>query len=261
VSLVTERRESRPWGLAGGGPGLPGENWFLPDGDEARAQRLPAKVTIGPGMWSDPDPGRRRMGRAHRVTSRIPEPGTRYTASLAVAVERGNGAQVHRARARARLASMNVNRTLQRAFGRFLEDPASTRIAAMLIGAATITAVVVGGVAMRLLDHREYPTLGRAFWFTLQTVTTVGYGDVTPTTVIGRVVATAVMLTGIGFLTITTAAITSMFVEASRRRLAAPVVDATGAMVEDRARDLQALTARLDQIDEKLAALVEQTRP
>jgi N-methylhydantoinase B/oxoprolinase/acetone carboxylase alpha subunit len=46
VSLVTERRESRPWGLAGGEPGLPGENWFLPDGDEARAQRLPAKVTI-----------------------------------------------------------------------------------------------------------------------------------------------------------------------------------------------------------------------
>jgi voltage-gated potassium channel len=155
---------------------------------------------------------------------------------------------------------MNVYRTLQRALERFLEDPASTRIAALLIGAATITAVVVGGVAMRLLDHREYPTLGRAFWFTLQTVTTVGYGDVTPTTVIGRVVATAVMLAGIGFLTITTAAITSMFVEASRRRLAVPA-DATGAMAEGRARDLQSLTARLDQIDEKLAALVEQTRP
>ena len=46
VSLVTERRESRPWGLAGGEPGLPGENWLLPRGDETRAQRLPAKVTI-----------------------------------------------------------------------------------------------------------------------------------------------------------------------------------------------------------------------
>ena len=46
VSLVTERRASAPWGLAGGGPGAVGENWLLPGGDERRAQRLPAKTTV-----------------------------------------------------------------------------------------------------------------------------------------------------------------------------------------------------------------------
>jgi len=46
VSLVTERRVSRPWGLSGGQPGMPGENWLLPQGDERRAQRLPVKVTL-----------------------------------------------------------------------------------------------------------------------------------------------------------------------------------------------------------------------
>jgi N-methylhydantoinase B/oxoprolinase/acetone carboxylase alpha subunit len=46
VSLVTERRDSPPWGLAGGEAGLPGENWLLPHGDERRAQRLPVKVTL-----------------------------------------------------------------------------------------------------------------------------------------------------------------------------------------------------------------------
>jgi N-methylhydantoinase B/oxoprolinase/acetone carboxylase alpha subunit len=46
VSLITERRVSRPWGLAGGGPGAVGENWLLPSGDESRAERLPAKCTI-----------------------------------------------------------------------------------------------------------------------------------------------------------------------------------------------------------------------
>ncbi|MET0627098.1 MAG: hydantoinase B/oxoprolinase family protein [Acidimicrobiia bacterium] len=46
VSLVTERRTSRPWGLDGGGPGQAGENWLLPQGDEARATRLPDKVTV-----------------------------------------------------------------------------------------------------------------------------------------------------------------------------------------------------------------------
>ncbi|HWC09746.1 MAG TPA: hydantoinase B/oxoprolinase family protein [Acidimicrobiales bacterium] len=46
VSLITERRASRPWGLAGGDPGARGENWMLPGGDETNAERLPDKCTI-----------------------------------------------------------------------------------------------------------------------------------------------------------------------------------------------------------------------
>ncbi len=46
VSLVTERRISAPWGLAGGGPGAVGENWLLPGGDESRATPLADKVTV-----------------------------------------------------------------------------------------------------------------------------------------------------------------------------------------------------------------------
>jgi N-methylhydantoinase B/oxoprolinase/acetone carboxylase alpha subunit len=46
VSLITERRVSQPWGLAGGEPGAVGENWLLPAGDESRAERLPDKCTL-----------------------------------------------------------------------------------------------------------------------------------------------------------------------------------------------------------------------
>jgi len=46
VSLITERRLSRPWGLAGGEPGAPGENWLVPGGDESKAHRLLDKCTI-----------------------------------------------------------------------------------------------------------------------------------------------------------------------------------------------------------------------
>jgi len=46
VSLITERRVSQPWGLHGGGPGAPGENWLLPTGDESRAELLPDKCTL-----------------------------------------------------------------------------------------------------------------------------------------------------------------------------------------------------------------------
>ncbi len=46
VSLITERRVSQPWGLAGGEPGAVGENWLVPGGDESCAERLPDKCTI-----------------------------------------------------------------------------------------------------------------------------------------------------------------------------------------------------------------------
>ena len=46
VSLITERRVSAPWGMAGGGSGAVGENWLLHGGDDARAERLPDKCTV-----------------------------------------------------------------------------------------------------------------------------------------------------------------------------------------------------------------------
>jgi N-methylhydantoinase B/oxoprolinase/acetone carboxylase alpha subunit len=46
VSLITERRASQPWGLAGGGPGATGENWLLAGGDGTRVERLPDKCTV-----------------------------------------------------------------------------------------------------------------------------------------------------------------------------------------------------------------------
>jgi hypothetical protein len=70
---------------------------------------------------------------------------------------------------------MRLLRTPRLTIDRFLQEPASIRIAAWLIIGATITAVVAGGILMRLLDQYEYPNLGGALRFTLQTVTTVGY--------------------------------------------------------------------------------------
>jgi N-methylhydantoinase B/oxoprolinase/acetone carboxylase alpha subunit len=46
ASLITERRVSHPWGLAGGEPGAVGENWLLPGGAEERAERLADKCTV-----------------------------------------------------------------------------------------------------------------------------------------------------------------------------------------------------------------------
>jgi voltage-gated potassium channel len=143
-----------------------------------------------------------------------------------------------------------------------MQDPASIRIAAWLIMGTTATAVIAGGILMRLLDHEEYPNIGRALWFTLQTVTTVGYGDVTPKNLDGRLIGAVVMLTGIGFITVVTAAVTSAFVEASRQRaLKAAAESSPDARSANQQNDLAAVDARLAQIEQTLALLLEQTRP
>ncbi len=101
---------------------------------------------------------------------------------------------------------------IERRMSKFLSEPPSVRLAAGVIVTATALVVVISAVAMRIFDHSEYPDVWVAMWWAVQTVTTVGYGDVTPVKPIGRLVGVVVMLEGIAFLTITTAVITSTFV-------------------------------------------------
>jgi hypothetical protein len=86
---------------------------------------------------------------------------------------------------------------IERSMSRFLREPPSVRMAARVIVTATAVVVVVGGVLMRVLDGDEYPNIWVGMWWALQTVTTVGYGDVTPHRASGRIIAAFVMLEGI----------------------------------------------------------------
>jgi hypothetical protein len=100
---------------------------------------------------------------------------------------------------------------------RFLSGPASVRHAAGLIALSTTIVVICSGILMRVLDHSEYPTIGRGVWWAMQTVTTVGYGDVTPAHTSGRIIAAFVMLWGIASVTIVVAAVTSSFIARAER--------------------------------------------
>jgi voltage-gated potassium channel len=136
-----------------------------------------------------------------------------------------------------------------RGIDRFLADPSSGRNALILIVLADLLTVVVGGVIIWTVDRKEYEHLTEAFWYILQTVTTVGYGDVTPAAGIGRLVGAAVMLLGIAFLSILTATITSSFIEARQAaRRAADNADerAHRARLETR---LEELADRLERIE------------
>lgn len=142
------------------------------------------------------------------------------------------------------------------------------RYATRMIVILTIPVVLLGALVMRLFDRNEYDTFGEALWFTLQTVTTVGYGDTTPTSAAGKVVASVVMLTATGFLTIVTARVTTRFIQAERIRIersnaaamsseAGPLaqLDSTLSTLAERLDQVElTLAERLDQIDAKLAA-------
>ena len=135
---------------------------------------------------------------------------------------------------------------------RFLREPPSVRMAARVIVTATAVVVVVGGVLMRVLDHDEYPNIWVGMWWALQTVTTVGYGDVTPLNRSGRIIAAFVMLEGIAFLTIVVAAITSTFVaRAAKERDIAQAADEDAAEVRIEAR-LDGIERRLDRLEQML---------
>ena len=99
---------------------------------------------------------------------------------------------------------------------RKLERATRPRQAAAIIATVSTVITVVSGLLMTVVDHHSFPSLGSGLWWAVQTVTTVGYGDYVPENVVGRIVATLVMLGGIGFLTVITAAITSSFVARSR---------------------------------------------
>jgi voltage-gated potassium channel len=140
---------------------------------------------------------------------------------------------------------------------RFLREPPSVRMAASVIVTATAVVVVAGGVLMRVLDHEEYSNVWVGMWWAIQTVTTVGYGDVTPKHASGRIVAVFVMLEGIAFLTIIIAAITSTFVARAERELEAAETAGEDKVEERIEARLDGLEQRLDRLETLLRKLTD----
>ena len=136
---------------------------------------------------------------------------------------------------------------LERRLDRAVDRAVTPRGAAIVIAIATISITVASGVVMTVIDRENYPSLGSGLWWAVQTTTTVGYGDNVPTTAAGRLLAALVMLFGIGFLAVITAAITSTFVARSSLQ-----ADGLGAEAPT-AEQVRGLDKRLELIEAALA--------
>jgi voltage-gated potassium channel len=120
------------------------------------------------------------------------------------------------------------------------------RLAASVIALCWVIAVVVFGVAEWLVDRNSFDTGWDGIWWAVQTVTTVGYGDVVPQGTAGQVVASVLMLGGLSLLAVVTATVTSAFVtraEADRRAAGRdPVM-----------QKLEEISSRVDELSAELA--------
>lgn len=102
--------------------------------------------------------------------------------------------------------------------------------------------VIVGfavgfAILIRIIDPHDFPTVGLALWWAVMTVTTVGYGDIVPTTTAGRIVASGLMVVGFASLSLLTGFVASLLVH----RRAAAETDTAFVKIEQRLEEIEQL--------------------
>jgi voltage-gated potassium channel len=83
-----------------------------------------------------------------------------------------------------------------------------------------LTLVVIFGTAMYYIESEQggFTSIPQSMYWAIVTMTTVGYGDVTPMTPFGKAVASVIMITGYGIIAVPMGIFFSEFTRAGRRR-------------------------------------------
>jgi voltage-gated potassium channel len=116
--------------------------------------------------------------------------------------------------------------------------------------------------SLAILDAERYQqdskitTFGDALWWSITTITTVGYGDLSPVTVYGRVIAVALMIGGISLVGVVTATLASWIVQrvaeedTAKQAATAAQLDALHSDLENQ---VQTLSAEIQRLTEAVA--------
>jgi voltage-gated potassium channel len=105
---------------------------------------------------------------------------------------------------------------LNRRVERWYERLTLLRAVSTIIAVAMVLVIAAGALA-RIVEPETFTSLGLAYWWAVETVTTVGYGDVVPHSPEGRIVGTLLMLTGLSLIPTLTSVIVSVLL-AKRRQ-------------------------------------------
>jgi voltage-gated potassium channel len=120
-----------------------------------------------------------------------------------------------------------------------------------------LLAALGGGAAFQALERQQRPKPGffDGIWWSVSTMTTVGYGDIVPHTTAGRLLAMALMLVGIIFVALLTGAIAERFLSPDVRELQREL-DVIESDEDQIAAEILEIRTRLSRIE----ALVQRTR-
>jgi voltage-gated potassium channel len=78
-----------------------------------------------------------------------------------------------------------------------------------------ISLILVGSLAM---SYVEQISIGDALWWSIVTITTVGYGDISPTSPFGKIIAAILMVMGIGFIGSLSSTLSTYFIKKEHKK-------------------------------------------
>lgn len=109
--------------------------------------------------------------------------------------------------------------------------------------------VLTGATLMHVVEGSIQPeafgSIPRALWWAVITLTTVGYGDAYPVTIMGKMIGGVMALSGIAFVAMPTGIIAAAFSDAMQARR------------DQKIQEMREHLARLDEIDENVVAKLE----
>lgn len=129
---------------------------------------------------------------------------------------------------------------------RLLFTAEGLRYAALL----TLLTALAGGAAFASVEN---VSVGDGIYWAVTTMTTVGYGDITPKTPEGKVIAISVMLVGIGFATLVIGAIAERFIR--------PPVHEVELTEEDLVGQVREISVRLQRLERALEQRLPASKP
>ena len=132
-----------------------------------------------------------------------------------------------------------------------IRQPALLRILAFT--AVVMTWSSFGIYMLERGENDNIRSFGDAVWWSIVTTTTVGYGDISPVSLGGRIIAVFLMITGIGMIGTITANLATHWIEYSSKNAHEP--DA----VEEVKQQLKDWVDRLETLDDREYELMRQT--
>lgn len=118
-----------------------------------------------------------------------------------------------------------------------------------MVATIALSLALIAAVLETIVDS-GIDGFNNALWWAIVTVTTVGYGDVVPTTTAGRIIAGALMLVGVSAIPIATSLVVSVFItrlQAKQR--------------EQDAAEREQIVRHLERIERAIERMAERTEP